>query len=112
IESPRARRRRAMKSIACLTSPPRGTQRKGGQNPQKKQNSSLSSVSSVVASVFVLVFAQVQPAFAYVKFGVRASGRQVTLKWAQTPVRYYITDRSIAGVTTSDLQAAAGRAFA
>ena len=28
-----------------------------------------------------------EPAFAYLKFGTRVNGRQVTLKWAQTPVR-------------------------
>ena len=66
---------------------------------------------TICTTVFLFLF-HAQPALAYVKFGVRAGGRQVTLKWAQTPVRYYITDRSIAGVTTSDLQAAAGRAFA
>jgi len=63
-------------------------------------------------TIVLFVCAQAQPALAYVKFGVRVDGRQVTLKWAQMPVRYYITDRSIPGVTTSDLQAAAGRAFA
>jgi len=106
------------------SSPPRRTRRNGGRGWIQNQPSSASSVSSVVESVFLqrtpmvwvtmflFVLAQAEPAFSYVKFGVRANGRQVTLKWAQTPVRYYITDRSIAGVTTSDLQAAAGRAFA
>jgi hypothetical protein len=67
-----------------------------------------------MACVTILLFvcSQAQPALAYVKFGVRIGGRQVTLKWAQTPVRYFITDRSISSVTASDLQAAAGRAFA
>src|SRR5262245_12165109 len=65
--------------------------------------------SAAVLSLFV---AQTSPALAYVKFGVRVGGRQVTLKWTQTPVRYFIRDQGIAGVTTADLQAAAGRAFA
>jgi hypothetical protein len=68
--------------------------------------------ATACATIFLLAFPQAQPAVAYVKFGVRASGRQVTLKWSQMPVRYFITDFSIPGVTTTDLQGAAGRAFA
>jgi Matrixin len=60
----------------------------------------------------MLVFAQAQPAFAYLKFGVRAGGRQVTLKWAQTPVRYFLNDQGVAGVTPNDFRDAVGRAFA
>ena len=63
-------------------------------------------------AILLFILAQTQPALAYVKFGVRIGGRQVTLKWAQMPVRYFITDRSISGATANDLQAAAGRAFA
>ena len=67
-------------------------------------------VSLVVA--FSLVFMDVAPAFAYLKFGVRVGGRQVTLKWAQTPVRYFVSDRSsVPGVNVSDFQTAVGRAF-
>lgn len=62
--------------------------------------------------VFSLVFAQTQPAFAYLKFGVRVGGRQMTLRWTQTPVRYAVSDRlSVPGVSIGDLQAAVGRAF-
>jgi hypothetical protein len=67
-------------------------------------------LANAIVGLFVLT--QAQPAFAYVKFGVTVGGRQVTLKWAQTPVRYVIRDQGVAGVTTSDLQAATGRAFA
>jgi hypothetical protein len=59
-----------------------------------------------------LVFAHAQPAFAYLKFGVRVGGQQVTLKWAQTPVRYFLNNQGGAGVTPSDFQDAVGRAFA
>jgi len=74
----------------------------------------LTSPRSVNACATLLVFllAQAQPALAYVKFGVRIGSQTVTLKWAQTPVRYFITDRGIPGVTTTDLQGALGRAFA
>ncbi len=53
------------------------------------------------------------PAFAYLKFGTRVNGRQVTLKWAQTPVRYFVSSRNaVPGVSVDDFQAAVGRAFA
>ena len=65
-----------------------------------------------VAVVFALLFVQVQPAFAYLKFGVRIGGRQVTLRWAQSPVRYFVADRSsVPGVSVSDFQGAINRAF-
>ena len=52
------------------------------------------------------------PASAYLKFGVRVGDRQVTLKWARTPVRYFISSTTaVPGVTIDDLQSAAGRAF-
>ena len=50
---------------------------------------------TVCATVLLFLF-HAQLADAYVKFGVRVGGRQVTLKWAQLPVRYYITDRFVA----------------
>ncbi len=60
------------------------------------------------ACVFVLL---TNPAFAYLKFGVPVGGRQVTLKWAQTPVRYVISNTSVPGVSTDDFLAAVERAF-
>jgi hypothetical protein len=52
------------------------------------------------------------PAWAYLKFGVRADGRQVVLRWAQTPIRYFVSDRSsVPGVSVSDFEAAVARAF-
>ena len=65
-----------------------------------------------LAVVFSLVFMHAPSAFAYLKFGVRVGGRQVTLRWAQTPVRYFVSDRSsVPGVSVADFQAAVGRAF-
>jgi Matrixin len=61
-----------------------------------------------IACVFLLA---ANPAFAYLKFGVPVGGRQVTLKWAQTPVRYVVSSTSVPGVTTDDFLAAVGRAF-
>lgn len=59
-----------------------------------------------------LVVAQAQPAFAYLKFGVRAEGRQVSIRWSQSPARYFISDRAtVPGVSVAEFQAAIGRAF-
>ena len=59
----------------------------------------------------LLVFAQAQPAQAYLKFGVTVGGKNISLKWAQSPVRYFISNQGVPGVTAADLQAAVGRAF-
>ena len=59
-----------------------------------------------------LVLGQSTPALAYLKFGVSISGRQVTLKWAQTPVRYFVSDAGVPGVSATDFQNAISRAFA
>jgi hypothetical protein len=49
---------------------------------------------------------------AYQTYGVQVSGRSVVLKWAKMPVRYYVTDRGVSGVTSAQFRDAAGRAFA
>jgi hypothetical protein len=58
-----------------------------------------------------VVFAHAQPAFAYLKFGITVNGRQTTLRWSQTPVRYFVSDRGVNGVTSAQFQAAVSRAF-
>jgi hypothetical protein len=68
-------------------------------------------IIATLLAIFLTVPAE--PAFAYLKFGTRVNGRQVTLKWMQTPVRYFVSSRSaIPGVSVDDFQAAVGRAFA
>lgn len=67
-------------------------------------------LAAIVAAA--LVFGQAQPALAYLKFGVTIGGRQVTLKWAQTPVRYSVSSQGVTDVSVADLQAALDRAFA
>jgi hypothetical protein len=63
-------------------------------------------------AVALLVFAPASPASAYLKFGVRAGGRQVALRWAQTPVRYFVFSGStVPGVSVSDFEGAVARAF-
>lgn len=52
------------------------------------------------------------PAAGYLKLGTRAGGRTVTLKWPRMPIRYFITDRGVSGVTSLQLQQTVTRAFA
>jgi hypothetical protein len=57
--------------------------------------------------------AQAQPALAYLPFGVNVNGQSVLLKWAQTPVRYFVSmSSSVPGVEVSDFEAAVARSFA
>jgi hypothetical protein len=53
-----------------------------------------------------------KPVHAYLQFSLIRAGQTTSLKWNRTPVRWFVTDRGAAGVSSSDLQAAAGRAFA
>jgi len=65
-----------------------------------------------VAIALLCIFPLSQSAFAYLKFGVRVGGRQVTLKWTQVPVRYFVSAQSsVPGVSVGDFQGAIGRAF-
>jgi hypothetical protein len=68
-------------------------------------------LTSVVAAA-ALVIAQPLPALAYLKFGVPIRGQQVTVKWAQTPVRYFVSNSGVPGVSATDFQNAVSRAFA
>jgi hypothetical protein len=62
--------------------------------------------------VVALLVAQAQPAFAYLKFGARIGNRQVSVRWAQLPATYFVSDRAaVPGVTAGDFQAAISRAF-
>jgi hypothetical protein len=62
--------------------------------------------------VAAIVLGGARPALAYLKFGVSVGDRQVTLKWTQTPVRYFVNNQGGGGVSATDLQDAVGRAFA
>lgn len=65
-----------------------------------------------VMTAAALVIGPASPAFAYLKFGVTAGNRQIALKWAHTPVRYFVTDRTGINVGANDFQGAVARAFA
>jgi Matrixin/Carboxypeptidase regulatory-like domain len=68
------------------------------------------SLSLIIVAALVLGHAR--PALAYLKFGVSIGGRSVTLRWTQTPVRYFVTNQGGPGVGATELQDAVGRAFA
>lgn len=58
-----------------------------------------------------MALGQSAPALAYLKFGVPIRGQQVTVRWAQAPVRYFVSNTGVPGVTATDFQTAIGRAF-
>jgi hypothetical protein len=71
------------------------------------------SASRITALALSVALAAPRPVLAYLKFGVRVGGQSVTLKWAQTPVRYFVSSRnSVPGVGIGDFEAAVARAFA
>ena len=68
---------------------------------------------SVALGIAIMtLFVTARPAHAYLKFGFEASGRQVTLKWTTTPVRYFVSDQGVSGVSAADFQTATAHAFA
>lgn len=66
---------------------------------------------TVIALVVVIATLTPAPAGAYLKLGSRVGNRTVTLRWAQRPIRYFVTDRSEPGVSAQQFQEAMARAF-
>lgn len=64
----------------------------------------------VLAAVALILLAAV-PAAAYLKLGTRIGSRTLTLQWRDFPVRYFVTNQSIDGVTAQQFEAAIARAF-
>ncbi len=52
----------------------------------------------------------VVPLQAYLKFAVEVGGRTVTIGWDELPIRYFVGDRGVAGVSPDQLGAAIRRA--
>ena len=52
-----------------------------------------------------------QPIEGYLKLTEQIANRTVPLHWSQGPVRYFVFDRGVPGVTPSQLQAAVQRSF-
>jgi hypothetical protein len=58
-----------------------------------------------------LVAGTTMPAAAYLKLGTRLGARTVTLKWGRLPIRYFVTDAGVPGVTALQLQQTVTHAF-
>jgi len=58
-----------------------------------------------------IAWAPAPPAEAYLKIGADSGGQTVALSWKQTPVRYFVTDAGVEGVSAPDFRDAVGRAF-
>ena len=65
---------------------------------------------AAAAAIATVALVHADPAHAYLKFG----NQTVTLKWAQVPVRYFVStsNQNAPGVTIDAFQTAVGRAFA
>ena len=57
------------------------------------------------------VAATTEPAAAYLKLGTRIDTRTVNLRWESFPVRYFVSDVSGGGVSSTELRDAVNRAF-
>jgi hypothetical protein len=51
-------------------------------------------------------------AHAYLKLGTTVNGKVISLKWQNFPIRYFISNHGVTGVSATDLRDAVGRAFA
>lgn len=47
----------------------------------------------------------------YLKLGTRVNGRSVSLMWKQLPIRYFVTNRGVPGVTPTQFQQTVTQAF-
>jgi len=65
-----------------------------------------------VLLVLAAVLTAPVPLHAYLKFGFRIGSDTVDVKWATTPVRYFVNERDIAGVSAADFRATVARATA
>lgn len=68
------------------------------------------AIASALVAIAVVVSAPI--AFAYLKLGVQQNGKLITLRFNSMPIRYFVTNRDVPGVTAPQLRDAAQRAFA
>lgn len=66
----------------------------------------------LVLAAAILTIAAAAPLGAYLKLGTRIGGRTESLRWRDFPVRYFITNAGVAGVTPQQFQTSVTRAFA
>jgi hypothetical protein len=63
------------------------------------------------AVTLLLVVAATGQGHAYLKLGFALNGETVALRWTARPIRYFITDRDVPGVSASQLRTTVERAF-
>jgi hypothetical protein len=68
-------------------------------------------VRRLTAAIGVLIVLVGVPSGAYLKLGTDLGNRTVTVRWQRFPIRYFITNRDIAGVSAQQFQTAVTRAF-
>lgn len=64
-----------------------------------------------IAMAMLVVLSLPSPALAYLKFGVRISGRLVDVRWNQMPIRYFVNERDVPTVSGTQFREAVQRAF-
>ena len=64
-----------------------------------------------VVSITILFVLAAVPLGAYLKLGTRVGSRTLTLRWREFPIRYFVTDRGVDGVSAQQFQTAISRAF-
>ena len=64
----------------------------------------------LLAAVAVAVLSQ--PVHAYLQFTTTSGSQTIAVKWQRMPVRWFVKDRGVPGVSASEFQAAVSRAFA
>ena len=62
-------------------------------------------------SIAILTLVTAVPLGAYLKLGTRVGNRTETVRWRQFPVRYFVSNTPVDGVTPQQFQTAAARAF-
>jgi hypothetical protein len=67
---------------------------------------------SVPTLCLLVALGQPWTAAAYQTYGIQVNSTLVPVKWGRLPVRYYVTDRGTAGVSSAQFRDAAARAFA
>ena len=68
------------------------------------------TVRRLLAAAAIIV-AMSAAAQAYLKIGFSVGNRVVSIKWTTLPIRYFVTNRDVDGVTAPQLQTVAARAF-
>ncbi|MPZ17463.1 MAG: matrixin family metalloprotease [Luteitalea sp.] len=63
-----------------------------------------------LGAALLVVAVIASPALAYLKLGVRVEEQMVALRWADFPVRYFVSNQIVPGVTRTDLDEAVQRA--